>query len=666
MPMFSTGVETSKRYSLDGPDQSKVCPPPPRDSSDLRSLVLSSSYPITLKFMDVGYRVKFENKNRESNIKKIFGHGPTISDQIQERTVLNGITGMASPGEILAILGPSGSGKSTLLNALAGRTLANGFTGTVLTNNRKPAKQMMKRTGFVSQDDILYPHLTVRETLVFCSLLRLPKSLSKQEKTLVAESVISELGLTKCENTIIGNGFTRGISGGERKRVSIAHEMLINPSLLILDEPTSGLDATAAYRVVLTLGSLAQKGKTIVTSMHQPSSRVYQMFDSVLVLSEGACLYFGKGSEAMAYFESVGYSPSFPMNPADFLLDLANGVCQLDHGVSETDKPNVRQSLIASYNTLLAPKVKAACMETRSISTKENGFIGIHSSGEHRISSDRISISIWFNQFIILLRRSLKERKHESFNTLRVFQVAMAAVLAGLMWWHSDFRDIQDRLGLLFFISIFWGVFPSSNSVFVFPQERAIFVKERASGMYTLSSYFMSRIVGDLPMELILPTIFLSVTYWMAGLKPEFGAFLLTLLVLLGYVVVSQGLGLALGAAIMDAKQASTMVTITMLAFVLTGGFYVHKLPPCMAWIKYISTTFYAYKLLINVQYGGGKNLSSLLGCSLSHGGDRASCKFVEQDIEAQISPAISVGVLIFMFVGYRLLAYLALRRIKA
>jgi ABC-type multidrug transport system ATPase subunit len=101
--------------------------------------------------------------------------------------------------------------------------------------------------------------------------------------------------------------------------------MLINPSLLILDEPTSGLDATAAYRLLLTLGTLAQKGKTIVTSMHQPSSRVYQMFDSVLVLSEGRCLYFGKGSEAMAYFESVGYSPSFPMNPADFLLDLANG-----------------------------------------------------------------------------------------------------------------------------------------------------------------------------------------------------------------------------------------------------------------------------------------------------------------------------------------------------
>ncbi|KAI4352872.1 hypothetical protein L6164_007081 [Bauhinia variegata] len=234
------------------------------------------------------------------------------------------------------------------------------------------------------------------------------------------------------------------------------------------------------------------------------------------------------------------------------------------------------------------------------------------------------------------------------------------------MWWHSDYRDIQDRLGFLFFISIFWGVFPSFNSVFAFPQERAIFMKERASGMYTLSSYFMARIVGDLPMELILPTVFLLVTYWMGGLKPDLWAFLLTLLVVLGYVLVSQGLGLAFGAAIMDAKQASTVAAVTMLAFVLTGGYYVHSVPSCMAWTKYISTTFYCYRLLINVQYGDGKKISNLLGCSDSHGGrDRATCKFIEEDIAGQINPLVSIGVLLLMFVGYRLLAYLALRRIK-
>ncbi|XVF63293.1 hypothetical protein PTKIN_Ptkin09bG0076300 [Pterospermum kingtungense] len=629
-----------------------------------------------MQFIDVCYKVKVQQTNaRNSSIKRMLSQrssSSTASDQrsrganIQEKTILNNITGVVSPGEILAILGPSGSGKSTLLNALAGRLQqGHGFSGTILANNKKPSKQIAKRTGFVTQDDVLYPHLTVRETLVFCSLLRLPKTLTKKEKISVAEMVISELGLSKCENTIIGNSFIRGISGGERKRVSIAHEMLINPSLLILDEPTSGLDSTAAYRLVSTLGSLAQKGKTIVTSMHQPSSRVYQMFDSVLVLSEGRSLYFGKGSEAMAYFESVGFSPSFPMNPADFLLDLANGVCKLD-GVNERERPNVKQTLIASYNTLLNPKVKAACMEITTVAERETQLIGSHSSNkEHRRSSNRLDLSTWFYQFRILLQRSLKERKHESFNTLRVFQVITAAILAGLMWWHSDYHDIQDRLGLLFFISIFWGVLPSFNAVFAFPQERAIFMKERASGMYTLSSYFMARIIGDLPMELILPTVFLIVTYWMAGLKPDLVAFLLTLLVLLGYVLVSQGLGLALGAAIMDAKQASTIVTVTMLAFVLTGGYYVHKVPSCMAWIKYVSTTFYSYKLFINVQYGEGKKLSSMLGCSSNHGSNGVRCKFIEQDIAGQISPQLSIGILLLMFVGYRLLAYLALRRIK-
>ncbi|XP_027149161.1 ABC transporter G family member 25 [Coffea eugenioides] len=634
--------------------------------------IMSSSFPITLKFMEVCFRVKLKSKkSRGGSLRKMLtSNGPTSSDVenptavIQERTILSGITGMVSPGEILAILGPSGSGKSTLLNALAGRLQhSHGLTGTVLANNRKLSKPVLRRTGFVAQDDVLYPHLTVRETLVFCSLLRLPNSLTKKEKISIADSVISELGLVKCENTIIGNSFIRGISGGERKRVSIAHEMLINPSLLILDEPTSGLDSTAAFRLVSTLGSLARKGKTIVTSVHQPSSRVYQMFDSVLVLSEGRSVYFGKGNDAMNYFESVGFAPSFPMNPADFLLDLANGVCHL--GNNDKERPNVKQTLVSSYNRLLAPNVKAACLETSTSTGPREMMVRICSPKDQFRSSWTSNVSTWFNQFSILLERSLKERRHETFNSLRVFQVIAASLLAGFMWWHSDFRNIQDRLGLLFFIAIFWGVLPSFNATFAFPQERAIFMKERASGMYTLSSYFMSRIVGDMPMELILPTIFVTITYWMAGLKPELAAFILTLMVALGYVLVSQGLGLALGALIMDAKQASTVVTVTMLAFVLTGGFYVHKVPSCMAWIKYISSTFYAYRLLINIHYGEGKEISSLMGC-LQHGSDRAICNFIDEDIGGQIHPLTSSAILLLMFLGYRLVAYLALRFMRS
>ncbi|KAH0839311.1 hypothetical protein HID58_027051 [Brassica napus] len=670
----------------------------PQDPREPRSLL-----PITLKFVDVCYRVKLHGDS--SKIKKLLGleHKPSDETRTTERTILSGVTGMVSPGEFMAVLGPSGSGKSTLLNAVAGRLHGPGLTGSILANDAKPTKQTLKRTGFVAQDDLLYPHLTVRETLIFVALLRLPRSLTREDKIKAAESVISELGLEKCENTVVGNTFIRGISGGERKRVSIAHEVLINPSLLVLDEPTSGLDATAALRLVQTLAGMAHgKGKTVVTSIHQPSSRAFQMFDTVLLLSEGRCLFYGKGRDAMAYFDSVGFSPAFPMNPADFLLDLANGqkellymkssfgvlggpirifhiciekyycenssstpkqesVCQID-AATEREKPNVRQTLAVAYDTLLAPNVKTYIDATPS---RENvRFL----KTETNVRGIMSGFTTWFSQLCILLHRLIKERRHESFDALRVFQVVAASLLAGLMWWHSDFRDVHDRLGLLFFISIFWGVLPSFNAVFTFPQERAIFTRERASGMYTLSSYFMAHVIGSLSMELVLPAAFLTLTYWMVGLRPGLVPFLLTLSVLLLYVLASQGLGLALGAAIMDAKKASTIVTVTMLAFVLTGGFYVNKVPSGMVWMKYVSTTFYCYRLMIAVQYGNGEEILGMFGCELkrTEGAARTDgCRFMEEEVVGDIELWTSVTVLFFMFVGYRMLAYLALRRIK-
>lgn len=173
-----------------------------------QSLETPSSFPIILQFIDISYKIKIEKNDKNGIFGTMFNES-----NIQERTILSEVTGMVHPGELLAVLGPSGSGKSTLLNALSGRLPGHYFTGTVLANGKKMTNQIRKRTGFVAQDDVLYPHLTVRETLIFCALLRLPKSLSRREKTEVADSVIAEMGLSKCENTIIGNTFIRGVSG---------------------------------------------------------------------------------------------------------------------------------------------------------------------------------------------------------------------------------------------------------------------------------------------------------------------------------------------------------------------------------------------------------------------------------------------------------------------
>lgn len=185
---------------------------------------------------------------------------------------------------------------------------------------------MKRKTGFVTQDDVLYPHLTVIETLTYAALLRLPKKLTREEKIEQAELIILELGLNKCRDSVVGGPLFRGVSGGERKRVSIGQEMLVNPSLLLLDEPTSGLDSTTAQRIMSTLRRLARGGRTVVTTIHQPSSRLYRMFDKVVVLSDGCPIYSGNAGRVMEYFGSIGYVPGFNfVNPADFLLDLANG-----------------------------------------------------------------------------------------------------------------------------------------------------------------------------------------------------------------------------------------------------------------------------------------------------------------------------------------------------
>lgn len=243
-----------------------------------------------------------------------------------EKVILNGITGMVSPGEMLAMLGPSGSGKTTLLTALGGRLVTGKLSGTITYNGQPFSSVMKRRTGFVAQDDVLYPHLTVRETLAFTALLRLPSSLSRAEKVGHAEKVMGELELARVANTMIGGRLVRGVSGGERKRVSIAQELLVNPSLLLLDEPTSGLDSTTAARIVTKLRRLAAEGgRTVVTTIHQPSTRLYRMFDKVVLLSEGSPIYYGRASDALDYFSSIGFSSPLSVNPAELMLDLANG-----------------------------------------------------------------------------------------------------------------------------------------------------------------------------------------------------------------------------------------------------------------------------------------------------------------------------------------------------
>nr|XP_023878656.1 ABC transporter G family member 22-like [Quercus suber] len=397
--------------------------------------------PLYLKFTDVSYKVILKGMRTS-----------------EEKDILNGITGSVNPGEVLALMGPSGSGKTTLLNLLGGRLIQPTVRGSITYNDHPYSKFLKSRIGFVTQDDVLFPHLTVKETLTYAALLRLPKTLTKEQKEKRAIDVIHELGLERCQDTMIGGSFVRGVSGGERKRVSIGNEIIINPSLLFLDEPTSGLDSTTAMRTVQLLQDIAEAGKTVVTTIHQPSSRLFHKFDKLILLGKGSLLYFGKASEATVYFSSIGCSPLIAMNPAEFLLDLANGNLndvsvpseledKVQMGNSDTETRNgkpspaiVHEYLVEAYETKVADKEKKKLMDP----------IPLDEEVKSKVSSPKRQWGAsWWEQYSILFCRGIKERRHDYFSWLRITQVLSTAFILGLLWWQCDSKSpkgLQDQV----------------------------------------------------------------------------------------------------------------------------------------------------------------------------------------------------------------------------
>ncbi|KAI5318780.1 hypothetical protein L3X38_038488 [Prunus dulcis] len=596
--------------------------------------------PIYLKFTDVTYKIILKGMRTSG-----------------EKDILNGITGSVHPGEVLALMGPSGSGKTSLLNLLGGRAVQANVTGSITYNDQTYSKFLKSRIGFVTQDDVLFPHLTVKETLTYAALLRLSKTLTKEQKEKRALDVIYELGLERCQDTMIGGSFVRGVSGGERKRVCIGNEIIINPSLLFLDEPTSGLDSTTALRIVQMLQDIAEAGKTVVTTIHQPSSRLFHKFDKLILLGKGSLLYFGKASEAMVYFSSIGCSPLIAMNPAEFLLDLANGNIndvsipseledKVQMGNSEAadtrnGKPSpavVHDYLVEAYETRVADEEKKKIMVPLPLDDELKLKVSI---------SKREWGGSWWEQFSILFCRGIKERRHDYFSWLRITQVLSTAVILGLLWWQSDSNNpkgLEDQAGLLFFIAVFWGFFPVFTAIFTFPQERAMLTKERAADMYRLSAYFVARTTSDLPLDLLLPVLFLVIVYFMAGLRLSADTFFLSMLIVFLCIVAAQGLGLAIGATLMDLKRATTLASVTVMTFMLAGGFFVKKVPVFISWIRYMSFNYHTYRLLLKVQYEA--ITPAINGLSTDCG-------------------LTGVGALVAMVFGYRLLAYLSLRRMK-
>ncbi|KAI3458952.1 hypothetical protein Pfo_015615 [Paulownia fortunei] len=269
-----------------------------------------------------------DNETRRRPKVEIVFRDLTVTLKQKKKHLLRSVNGEIQPGRITALMGPSGAGKTTLLSALAGKTVGCSITGLILINGKVESIRSYKRiVGFVPQDDVVHGNLTVEENIWFSANCRLSADLPKADKVLVVERVIESLGLQPVRDSLVGTVEMRGISGGQRKRVNVGLELVMEPSLLFLDEPTSGLDSSSSQLLLRALKREALEGVNICMVVHQPSYSLFKMFDDLILLAKGGLtVYHGAVRDVEDYFAHLEINVPERVNPPDYFIDVLEGM----------------------------------------------------------------------------------------------------------------------------------------------------------------------------------------------------------------------------------------------------------------------------------------------------------------------------------------------------
>lgn len=591
---------------------------------------------------------------KPSLLKRLFKK-EDVANKPTKKQILFDVNGAIEGGTLLAVMGASGAGKTTLMNVLAHQNLSRlNISGKILINGKEIGKRIKSVSAYVQQEDLFIGTLTVREHLMFQALLRIESSVPKEEKEARANKVIHELGLMKCKDTIIGvPGRIRGISGGEMKRLSFASEILTNPSLLFVDEPTSGLDAFMAQSVIAALQKMAESGRTILATIHQPSSEVYNMFNKVLFMTEGRVGYIGTVDGAIPFFSSLGYKCPANYNPADFFISTLAIV------PGKEDECRSRSKQIAD------------AFEQRSDihHSKHHDF---HKGEEEKdIESYRYKVG-FFRQMGAILWRSTMSNKREPFvSTIRTAQVIAIAVLAGLIYLRQDYdqASVQNIAGAMFFCITSSSFNSLTSALFVFPAELPVFMKEHKLGMYRCDTYFISKMLAELPWYIIGPLLFSVIVYWMVGLRDDFVSFLIFCGIIILINQCSLSYGYLISTLSPSVQVASALGAPMMMPFLLFGGFFLkdESVPVYFIWLKYLSWFKYSFEALLVNQWDGfgslscassgisGNTTAGALPC-IPNG--NAVLKFYDLDPSRL---GFDIGIMFVLAIGFRIIAFLFL-----
>ncbi|PNF38654.1 ATP-binding cassette sub-family G member 1 [Cryptotermes secundus] len=552
-----------------------------------------------VKITGNGYQQTFSRLPRRTPVDIQFeniGFTASLGFRKGRKKILHELNGRFAPRQLIAIMGPSGAGKSTLLDVLSGYRIT-GVTGSVILDGEERNMDAFRRLScYITQDDRLQPLLTVRENMQIAADLKLQGDVSRREKNNIIEEILSTLRLSEHGNTRTGR-----LSGGQRKRLSIALELITNPLIFFLDEPTTGLDSSSCTQCVSLLRLLARQGRTIICTIHQPSASLFQMFDHVYVLSQGRCLYQGAAGQLVSYLAQLELPCPKYHNPADYVIELACG----EYGQEKIDRMVEGTDNGRSETWFQLPE------EVKDIRTAVEPMSGPKPS--KKSSRHGLQETSSWNQLKALLRRGyIKTKRDQTLTHLRILVNIIVAIMLGILFLGegNEGSRVLDNYNLLFACLIHNMMTPMMITILTFPSEMSVLQKEHFNRWYSLKSYYISITITDIPVMVLGSFLFTLLVYFISGQPSDMGRFNMFFVISLLIVYVAMSFGLMIG-AVFDVVNGTFLGPAISVPVMMFAGFGVNlrDMPSYLKWGSHISYLRYGLEGYISAIYGYGREV---------------------------------------------------------